>query len=70
MSSELGQKLGLKVGFKELRFETKILNHGLYVKLNVVFSPEKCLILINSPLFLDQEMMQRNYNKLVLKQNH
>jgi len=29
LSSELGRRLGLKVGFKELRLEPKILNRGL-----------------------------------------
>ena len=32
LSSELGQKLGLKVGFKEIRLEPKFLNCGLWFR--------------------------------------
>ena len=46
LSSELGQRLGFKVGFKELQLEPKFLNRGL------VMSPKILYFFLNLSIFL------------------
>ena len=48
LSSELGRRLGLKVGFKELRLKPKFLNRGLWSckqtpSLKIKINVNKCL---------------------------